>query len=284
MEVLPAAKDELYAWLGAISGMRELVDEVQLQNLSASTWTIVNKEWENTIPVKEIDILTDKLGVYSPLFASMGDVAAYHPDQLTALLLTGGFASLCYTGKNFFDANHEPLKGGIKFTNKHTYKLSANSYNDALTNLKSRLNAKGRPMGLGRKLILVVSPKNETLGKQILQSDFIMQTAANAGTIAAAACGQQPLQGHRRAPGLDRARRQSGDVVHPRGGLRHAAHPLPAAHRPAARCGQPAQRTPTSSSITVTSTRPTASTMPAMACPSLPKAPTAPPTRSKSEH
>jgi hypothetical protein len=32
-------------------------------------------------------------------------------------------------------------------------------------------------MGIGRKIILVVSPKNEALGKQLLQSDFIMQTA-----------------------------------------------------------------------------------------------------------
>ena len=179
MVVPSTGKDELYAWLGAISGMRELLDEVQIQNLSASTWTIRNKEWENTIAVKELDIVTDKLGVYNPLFASLGDVAAYHPDQLTSTLLTGGFTNLCYTGKNFFDANHAPVAGGTTFTNKHTYKLSGPSYTDALANFKSRLNAKGRPVGIGRKLILVVSPQNESVGKQILQSDFILQTAMN---------------------------------------------------------------------------------------------------------
>ncbi len=183
-------KEEIYDFLGAISGMKELVDEIQLENLSANGFTVKNKEWENTIAVKELDIVTDRLGLYAPLFATMGDVAAQHPDELMADLMINGFTSPCYTGKNFFDANHLPLQNGTPFTNKATYKLSAASFDAARTNIKSRLNAKGRPMNLGRKLILVVAPQNETLGKQILQADYVAQTAQNvAGTenIASAA-------------------------------------------------------------------------------------------------
>ena len=129
--------------------------------------------------MKEIDITSDHLGLYSSLFANLGDVAAQHPDELVSSLLLGGFDTKCYTGKNFFDANHEPVKGKTKFTNKATYKLSPLSFDAARTNLKGRLNAQGRPMNLGRKLVLVVSPQNETMGKQILQADFIQQTAQN---------------------------------------------------------------------------------------------------------
>jgi phage major head subunit gpT-like protein len=189
LTVPSSTKEELYAFLGAISGMRELVDEVQIQNLSANDFTIKNKEWENTIGVKEIDILTDHLGVYNPLFSAMGDVAAQHPDQLIANLMINGFEAPCYTGSPFFSAGQKANANAVAFTNNATYQLSANSFDAARTNIKSRVNAKGRPMNLGRKLVLVVSPQNETLGKQILQADFIQQTAENAGgaIVAAAA-------------------------------------------------------------------------------------------------
>jgi len=113
----------------------------------------------------------------------MGLAAKQHPDELVANLLINGFTSPCYTGKNFFDLNHEPQKGGSKFSNKGTKKLSVDNFTAARANIKGRLNAKGRPMNLGKKLLLIVSPANETLARQILQADFIQQTATNkAGT------------------------------------------------------------------------------------------------------
>jgi phage major head subunit gpT-like protein len=181
LTVPSSTKEELYNFLGAITSMRELIDEVQIQNLSANEFTIRNKEWENTIGVKELDILTDHLGIYNPMFSAMGDVAAQHPDQLVANLMINGFEADGYTGQPFFSANQKASAGAVAFTNNATYALSANSFDAARTNIKSRVNAKGRPMNLGRKLQLVVSPQNETLGKQILQADFIQQTAENAG-------------------------------------------------------------------------------------------------------
>ncbi len=174
-------KEEQYNWLSALPGLRELIGEVNIQNISASEWLIKNKEWEDTIGVKEIDIECDTYGTYNPLFSALGQVAKQHPDLLVANLLINGFTSPCYTGKNFFDAGHAFNNSKYPFTNKHTYKLSANSFNDAKTNLRSRLNAQGRPLNLGKKLQLIVAPQNETLGKQILQADFIQQTAVNAG-------------------------------------------------------------------------------------------------------
>lgn len=179
LRVPSGSKEEVIAWLGSISGMKKLEGEIQIENLAAHRYTIVNDEWEDTIAVKEFDIETDKYGVYNPRFTALGMAARQHPDELIAQLLINGFDNSCYTGKNFFDSNHEPQRGGTKFSNVGTKKLSSANYVTAKANIKSRLNAKGRPMNLGQKLLLVVSPQNEELGLQILQADYVAQTAKN---------------------------------------------------------------------------------------------------------
>ncbi len=171
---------EFYGWLGAIPGMKKLVGEITIQNLAAHGFTIANDEFEDTIGIKRADIERDSYGLYNPFFAAMGAAAAQHPDELLANAMLGGFTTLCYTGKNFFDNNHEPQKGGTKFSNKGTMKLSAAGYQTARANIKGRLNAKGRPMNLGINLVLVVSPANEAVGRQILIADMVAQVAGAA--------------------------------------------------------------------------------------------------------
>jgi phage major head subunit gpT-like protein len=193
LRVPSATTQEVYKWLGAVPGMRELVGEIVINNLTSHGYTIVNKEFESTVGIKQADIEQDTYGIYSPMFAAMGESAAQFPDELVSGLLINGFSTKCYTGKNFFDLNHSRVKGdkGV-FSNVSTAKLSVAAFEAARLALKSMRNAAGRPMNLGRKLILVVSPKNEALGRQILQADFVQQTATNTGgtpgtAIAAAA-------------------------------------------------------------------------------------------------
>lgn len=175
---------ELYHWLGAIPSMKELLGELTTENLAASTYQIFNKEFASLVGVKQADIERNSLGLYNTQFSAMGMAAAEHPDELTANLLINGFTQKDYTGKNFFDATKlQDSKDKTGFTNKGTKKLSADNFTTARANIRSRLNSAGRPMNLGRKLLLVVSPDNETLGRQILQADYIAQAATNkAGT------------------------------------------------------------------------------------------------------
>ena len=177
------ADKEVYAWLGAVPGMRELLGEIVIQNLATHGWTITNKEWESTIGVKQSDIENDFLGRYSAMFASMGESAVQFPDELAANQLVAGFTTPCYTGSNFFAAAHKRTAKDVGFGNTTTKKLSPANFEIARANIKSRKNAASRPMNLGKKLQLIVSPKNEALGRQILQADFIQQAAMNkAGT------------------------------------------------------------------------------------------------------
>jgi phage major head subunit gpT-like protein len=178
MKTTSNAAEEIYHWLGSVPGMRRLIGEIAIQNLTAHNYSIRNDEFESTVAVKQADIERDAYGIYNPMFQAMGLAAAQHPDELVAGLLVNGFTTKDYTGKNFFDTSKKAEPDTkYPFTNKTTLKLSSGNFETARTNIKSRLNAKGRPMGLGRDLVLVVSPQNESLARTILQADFIQATA-----------------------------------------------------------------------------------------------------------
>jgi len=174
-----SAAEEVYAWLGSFPGMKKLLGEISISNLAAHRYSIFNDEYYDAISVKQADIERNAYGLYNPRFQALGLAAKQHPDELVANLLLNGFTSLCYTGKNFFDLNHAPQKGKTTFSNLGTKKLSVDNFVAARTAIKSVMNAEGRPLNLGIKLLLVVSPVNEALGRQILQADFIQQTAMN---------------------------------------------------------------------------------------------------------
>lgn len=173
---------EIYHWLGSVPGMKKLIGEIAIENIGASNWTIVNEEFESTVGVKQAHIEQDSYGLYNPMFSAMGQAAAEHPDELIADLLTNGFTALDYTGLAFFAANkpHEPNDSkSLKFTNKGTKKLAASSYSLAKTALRGMKNSKGRPMGLGKKLTLVVSPDKEDTAREILLAEKNAAGATN---------------------------------------------------------------------------------------------------------
>lgn len=175
MDTIPStAMIEEYDFLGAFPGIRELVDEVVIQNLRAHGFTIRNKEFESTIGLKVTDVIGDRLGLYSRNTAVMGEVARQHPDVLLANLLSTAFSTgTDYTGTAFFATGKTAYTGATAFSNVTTGRLTAARYATALANMKGRLNAKGRPMGLGKNLVLVCSPTYEETARQILFADLI---------------------------------------------------------------------------------------------------------------
>lgn len=177
MRTTSSSAQEIYGWLGALPGMRKLVGEVTIRNLADHGFGVPNEEYEDTVAVKRKDLERDKLNLYTNFFAAMGASARRHPDKLLAAALVAGFTTDCYTGKKFFDANHEPQKGKVKFTNKGTKKLSATNYELARAAIKSFRDAEGEPINDNPQLTLVVSPKNEALARQILTAETIGGTS-----------------------------------------------------------------------------------------------------------
>lgn len=107
MTVPSAGRDETYGWLGQMPQLREWLDgERTIRDLKAHGFSITNKKFESTVGVKREDFADDRLGVFKPMFAEMGHLAAQHPDELLFGLLKAGFGTLCYDGQNFFDTDH----------------------------------------------------------------------------------------------------------------------------------------------------------------------------------
>lgn len=157
------ASEEAYEWLNTIGGLEEFSGEGKFDDLTTSGYRIKNREYQRGVKVRRIDIERDREGFYKPSFQMLGHRANTHRDELLAELIIGGFTQKDYTGKNFFDTNkpHAPnVQGkGAKsptFTNKGTKKISAANYSAARLQLLSRLDRDGKPLRLGRELVLVV--------------------------------------------------------------------------------------------------------------------------------
>lgn len=106
MKVNSGAREESYGWLGKVPQMRQWLGPRVINTLEAYGFTIANVPFESTVSVKRVDIADDRLGVFKPAFAEMGQLAATHPEELIMGLLTGGFAAACFDGQNFFDTDH----------------------------------------------------------------------------------------------------------------------------------------------------------------------------------
>jgi len=107
MTVASSGRDEHYGWLGQFPRLREwLAGEREVKQLEAFGFTIANRKFESTVGVKRDDFADDRLGVFKPMFAEMGQLARQHPDELIFELLASGFTSLCYDGEPFFAPEH----------------------------------------------------------------------------------------------------------------------------------------------------------------------------------
>lgn len=162
--------EENYKWLGTIPMMREWIGDRQIMSLTASDYTIKNKDFEITVGVPRNDIEDDRIGLYNPSIQSLGQSAALHPDELVFVLLPGGFSNKCYDGLPFFSDAHKV--GKKTFSNKGTAKLSPESYSAARAAIMSLTDEHGKPLKIVPDL-LVVPPTLEAEARKILLADQI---------------------------------------------------------------------------------------------------------------
>jgi phage major head subunit gpT-like protein len=106
MLVPSTSSEEVYAWLGANTKLREWLGERVHQNLKLHGYTIKNKTFEGTVAIPREAIEDDQYGTYTPLVSQMGQDANLHPDELLFGLIQLGITTLCYDGQYFFDTDH----------------------------------------------------------------------------------------------------------------------------------------------------------------------------------
>lgn len=109
MQTNSTTREEQYAWLNALPGMREWIGDRQIKNVSQSDYTIRNKDYEETVSVQRNDIRDDRLGSYGKLFEALGEDAAKMPDILVWSQLKAGFTTPCHDKQYFFDTDHPVL-------------------------------------------------------------------------------------------------------------------------------------------------------------------------------
>jgi phage major head subunit gpT-like protein len=107
-------KSNSYAWLAAMSGVREWLGDRVVNQLSGHTYELKNRSWEKTISVLKEDIEDDQYGIYSMLAEDLGNLAQTHKARLVNEVLAAGEVGLGYDEVPFFSAVHPDGMGGTQ--------------------------------------------------------------------------------------------------------------------------------------------------------------------------
>jgi len=109
MVVPSTTAKEIYPWLGAMPNFREWLGDRVINNLRTHDFSLINRDYENTVGVQRNAIEDDTFGTYAPIFAEYGRASASLPDELVFQTLPLGTSQLCYDGQFFFDTDHPVL-------------------------------------------------------------------------------------------------------------------------------------------------------------------------------
>ena len=172
--VVMSDKDtENYAWLGALPGVREFLDERQVQDMAAYSYAIKNRTWESTIAVDRAALEDDLYGQIALRIKQMAAVAKQHLDTITFGLMGTGFTGLCYDGLPFFGNHPAGALAGVGATqsNSGSDGLTAAALQNAITQMMRFTDDQGKPAGI-MPTLLVVPPELYWEASQILNSTF----------------------------------------------------------------------------------------------------------------
>jgi len=182
-------KKKRFALPARLAPLREWVGDRQVQNLIRYTTDIEAKKFELTVAVDRETVEDDTFDLYQPDMQSIGAEAADHPNVLALDMMVNGTDATkypCYDGKAYWHATHlinaaGKDVSGNRYSNYRSsgFALTGANFETIRAEMRARKADNGRPMRLGRKLVLVVPPQLEATGKRILMNDYI---AAASGT------------------------------------------------------------------------------------------------------
>ncbi len=157
--VVPSdGKTETYEWLGQVAGMSEWLDERQIHAMESFSFTITNRDWEDSVGFDK-NVVADTIKSVTPVLQQMAQSAAEHPWELFIELLVAN--SACFDGQNFFSDTHPYTLGDDNTSNTFDNKLAATGTTEAdirtdfylvLKQLALYKKRNGRPLFAGRSL------------------------------------------------------------------------------------------------------------------------------------
>lgn len=158
---------DTYGWMARNLLMREWIGPRLIQNLYTHEMLIRNRDYELTVAVARNDIEDDKLGVYAPRFADMGQATRQWPDQLVEERLQANPNG--FDGVAMFAATH-PLDPAGNQDNDYALALNAANYRTNRQLMMAYTGEDGRPLKVVPNL-LVVPPQLEGAAKDIVKAD-----------------------------------------------------------------------------------------------------------------
>jgi phage major head subunit gpT-like protein len=131
--VRSTTRQTTYPWLGRTTKFREWLGERVIQALEAHSYTIVNKDFEDTVAINRNDIEDDNYAVYEPVIEQLGWDTKVHPDSLLFTMIKNSVTTpssvVGFDGQPFFSATHPVGPMGAA--------------NDPRDSLASNINASG---------------------------------------------------------------------------------------------------------------------------------------------
>lgn len=106
---------ETYAWLGNVAGLREFTGSRLEKALAEYSLALANKEYEDTLIIKDKDMRRDKTGQIDIRISEMVTRAQVHWMTLITALINNGHSNtlgLAYDGQFFFDTDHSVGSSG----------------------------------------------------------------------------------------------------------------------------------------------------------------------------
>lgn len=99
-------REETYPRLDNLPGIREWIGDRVVHSLSAGSYAVRNKKFEETLGIDRDDIEDDAFGLFNIAIQQLGVNAAEFPDKLVAGIVNNGGATLGPDGQYFFDTDH----------------------------------------------------------------------------------------------------------------------------------------------------------------------------------
>jgi phage major head subunit gpT-like protein len=156
-------------------------------NIKRNGFAVTNVDYEDTVAVDINDIEDDNAGLYSTMFEALGRASAMWPNDLVYNAISAGSTDACIDGQPFFNGSHPLEIPGAPTTqsNLHTSTaLTAANFSTIRLRMKMLKGEDGKPLGVGRKLVLVVPTELEDTARRIVLADSVGYLSNSSSTAA----------------------------------------------------------------------------------------------------
>jgi phage major head subunit gpT-like protein len=177
-----ATRQMVNAFMDRTPMMRKWIGNRVINSASVLSRVITSEPYESTIGLNMFDLADDLYGVLGNTTQQLAVAAAQWPDKLIADMIKGLSVTVGYDGVPVYATNHPLLNGnaggipaGAPATQSNLFlntPLTFDNFASVRATMRSWRGSNGGLMNI-LPSVLMVPPALESLGKQILEGDFL---------------------------------------------------------------------------------------------------------------